>query len=72
MTTGTSGFGSHAVLGAYSGPPALQNSAYATQWTLNPWVLGLVVLSAILYLVGVKRHNAVGGRWRQSQTGAQN
>lgn len=54
---------------AYSGPPQLQNSAYLTQWVLNPWVLGFIVITGGLYLAGVHRHKARGGQWRTSQTG---
>ena len=68
MTTGLPGVGSHTLVSAYSGPPALQNSSYATQWTLNPWVLGVVVIAAALYLVGVRRHKAAGGQWHAGQT----
>jgi cytochrome c oxidase assembly factor CtaG len=69
MTTGISGFGSHVIISAYSGPPALQNSAYATQWTFNPWVVGTAIVAAGLYLTGVQRYKARGGEWRASQTG---
>lgn len=69
MATGTSGFGSHAIISAYSGPPALQNSAYATQWTFNPWVVSAAVVAAALYLLGVQRHKARGGTWRPNHTG---
>ncbi len=68
MTTGLPGAGSHMMVSAYSGPPALQNSSYLTQWTLNPWVLAVVVAGAALYLVGVRRHKAAGGQWQRSQT----
>lgn len=68
MTTGLPGVGSHTLITAYSGPPALQNSSYATQWTLNPWVLAVVVIGTALYLAGVRRHKAAGGQWETGRT----
>jgi cytochrome c oxidase assembly factor CtaG len=69
MATGTSGFGALTIISAYSGPPALQNSAYFTQWTFNPWVVSVAVLVGALYLLGLARHKARGGEWRRNQTG---
>jgi cytochrome c oxidase assembly factor CtaG len=69
MTTGMSGAGSHAQLSTYSGPPILKNSAYVTQWTLNPWVLAVVLVSAVLYLWGIRRLKARGQHWERSRTG---
>lgn len=68
MTTGLPGVGSRTLVSAYSGPPALQNASYANQWTLNPWVLGVVVIAATLYLIGVRRYKAAGGQWHVGQT----
>src|ERR1700738_3786660 len=68
MTTGMPGAGSHMMVSAYSGPRALQNATYLTQWTLNPVVLAVTVAGAVLYLVGVRRHKAAGGQWQLSQT----
>ncbi|HEY3871026.1 MAG TPA: cytochrome c oxidase assembly protein [Actinocrinis sp.] len=68
MPTGTPTLDSHAVLAAYSGPPALQNATYLTEWKLNPWVLGLIVIASALYLIGVRRHRARGGQWRIYET----
>ena len=68
MTTGLPGAGLHTMVSAYSGPPLLQNSAYLTQWTLNPWVLGVVVVGAALYVVGVSRLRARGGTWQRGRT----
>ncbi len=68
MTTGLPGAGLHALVSAYSGPPLLQNTAYATQWTLNPWVLGVVVAGGALYLSGVRRIKSRGGQWERSRT----
>jgi hypothetical protein len=59
--------GLHAAAPAYSGPPQLQNSAYFTEWVLNPWVLGFILVTGSLYLAGVWRHKARGGQWRTSQ-----
>jgi cytochrome c oxidase assembly factor CtaG len=69
MATGTSGFGALTIINAYSGPPALQNSAYVTQWTFNPWVVSTAAVAGSLYLLGLKRYKARGGRWRRNQTG---
>jgi cytochrome c oxidase assembly factor CtaG len=68
MTTGLPAMGPHTLVSAYSGPPALQNASYATQWTLNPWVLAVVVTAATLYLVGVRQHKRAGGQWDFGQT----
>ncbi|MGH3417113.1 MAG: cytochrome c oxidase assembly protein [Actinocrinis sp.] len=68
MTIGLFAVGSHTLVSAYSGPPRLQNAAYVTQWTLNPVVLGLTVVAAGLYLVGVRRHRSSGGEWRSAAT----
>ncbi len=69
MTTGLlPAAGSHTMVSAYSGPPLLQNSAYVTQWTLNPWVLGVVLVSGALYVAGVRRHRARGGTWERGRT----
>jgi len=68
MRTGTPGAGSHVLAGAYSGPPELKNASYATQWTLNPWVLGVVVVAAVLYLAGIRRQRSAGKPWQRGQT----
>lgn len=60
--------GSHGIAAAYSGPPQLHNSAYLNEWTLNPWVLGFIIVTGGLYLIGVYRYKAGGGQWRSSQT----
>lgn len=60
--------GLHGAEQTYSGPPQLQNSAYLTEWVLNPWVLGFVAVAGGLYLAGVHGHKAKGGHWRRSQT----
>lgn len=67
MTTGTSGIG-HPMTAAYAGPPSLQNSAYLTQWTLNPWVLLVIVTAATLYLTGVARNKKAGRPWKHGYT----
>jgi cytochrome c oxidase assembly factor CtaG len=68
MMTGPPTTGFHAMVSTYSGPPALQNSSYATQWTLNPLVLAVVVIGAVLYLFGTRRIKARGGQWQRSRT----
>ncbi|MGH3237715.1 MAG: cytochrome c oxidase assembly protein, partial [Streptosporangiaceae bacterium] len=39
----------------YQGPPALTVSRAFTQWTLDPWMLALVLILAGGYLAGVRR-----------------
>jgi cytochrome c oxidase assembly factor CtaG len=39
----------------YHGPPELTPTRALTEWTLDPWMLALVVLLAVAYLAGVRR-----------------
>lgn len=48
---------------SYQGPPALTLARAFTEWTLDPWALGLVVLLGGAYLAGVRRVRAHGQDW---------
>jgi cytochrome c oxidase assembly factor CtaG len=48
---------------AYHGPPELTMARAFTEWTLDPWVLGFVLLLGGLYLAGVRRVRASGAPW---------
>ena len=54
-----------ALAGGYHGPPPLTVARGFTQWTLDPWMLGLVLLLGAAYLAGVYR-----GRGRAAGPGA--
>jgi cytochrome c oxidase assembly factor CtaG len=45
----------------YHGPPELTLTRALTEWTLDPWMLALVVLLGAGYLVGVRRVRRAGG-----------
>ena len=45
----------HALAGGYHGPPHLTVARGFTEWTLDPWMLGLVLLLGAAYLAGVYR-----------------
>jgi cytochrome c oxidase assembly factor CtaG len=45
----------HALAGGYHGPPPLTVARGFTEWTLDPWMLGLIVLLAAAYLAGLHR-----------------
>jgi len=55
----------HALASGYHGPPPLTVARGFTQWTLDPWMLALVLLLGAAYLAGVYR-----GRGRGSRPGA--
>jgi cytochrome c oxidase assembly factor CtaG len=46
----------------YHGPPELTVTRALTEWTLDPWMLVLIVLLGGGYLAGVRRIRARGGR----------
>jgi cytochrome c oxidase assembly factor CtaG len=39
----------------YHGPPELTLTRALTEWTLDPWMLALVLILAVLYLAGVRQ-----------------
>src|ERR1700761_4424891 len=45
----------HVLAGGYHGPPPLTVARGFTQWTLDPWMLALVLLLGAAYLTGVRR-----------------
>ena len=49
----------------YHGPPALTFTRAFTEWTLDPWMLALIVVLGIGYLAGVRRvrRGAGPGAW---------
>jgi cytochrome c oxidase assembly factor CtaG len=56
----------HALAGGYHGPPQLTVARGFTEWTLDPWMLGLILLLGAAYLAGfyqLRRSPARAGRW---------
>src|ERR1700761_7958757 len=45
----------HALAGGYHGPPQLTVARGFTEWTLDPWMLGLILLLGAAYLAGFYR-----------------
>ena len=45
----------HALAGGYHGPPPLTVARGFTEWTLDPWMLGLILALAAAYLAGLYR-----------------
>jgi cytochrome c oxidase assembly factor CtaG len=52
-----------AVASGYHGPPQLTVQRAFTEWTLDPWALGFVLLLGGLYLAGVRRVRRSGTPW---------
>jgi cytochrome c oxidase assembly factor CtaG len=52
-----------ALASGYHGPPELTLMRAFTEWTLDPWVLGFVLLLGGLYLSGVRRVRRSGTQW---------
>ena len=52
-----------ALASGYQGPPELTLQRAFTEWTLDPWALGLVLLLAGLYLSGARRARRSGTAW---------
>jgi cytochrome c oxidase assembly factor CtaG len=52
-----------ALASEYHGPPKLTFIHAFTEWTLDPWALGLVLLLGGLYLAGVRRVRRSGRPW---------
>ena len=61
-----------ALASGYHGPPELTVTRALTEWTLDPWMLALILLLGGGYLAGVRRVRARGARgdgqspWRRS------
>jgi cytochrome c oxidase assembly factor CtaG len=60
-------FGYHGASG-YHGPPELTLPRALTEWTLDPWALGFVLLLGGLYLSGVRRVRRSGTAWPRART----
>ena len=57
----------HALAGGYHGPPELTAVRALTEWTLDPWMLALVVLLGGGYLAAarhLRRRGTPWSRWR--------
>jgi cytochrome c oxidase assembly factor CtaG len=52
----------------YHGPPELTLARAFTEWTLDPWALGFVLLLAGLYLLGARRVRRSGTAWPTGRT----
>jgi cytochrome c oxidase assembly factor CtaG len=52
----------------YQGPPELTLPRAFTEWTLDPWALGFVLLVAGLYLFGARRVRRSGTAWPAGRT----
>jgi cytochrome c oxidase assembly factor CtaG len=59
---------SNALVLGYHGPPELTALRALTQWTLDPWALGFVLLLGGLYLSGVRRLRRSGTAWPRART----
>jgi cytochrome c oxidase assembly factor CtaG len=55
-------------MGGYHGPPQLTVATAFTQWTVDPWALGFVLLLGGLYLSGVRRVRRSGTPWPAGRT----
>jgi cytochrome c oxidase assembly factor CtaG len=52
----------------YHGPPELTVARALTEWTVDPWALGFVLLLGGLYLSGVRRARRSAGAWPRGRT----
>jgi cytochrome c oxidase assembly factor CtaG len=52
----------------YQGPPELTAARAFTEWTLDPWALGFVLLLTGLYLLGARRVRRSGAAWPAGRT----
>jgi cytochrome c oxidase assembly factor CtaG len=52
-----------ALASGYHGPPELTLARAFTEWVLDPWALGFVLLLGGLYLAGVRRVRRYGKAW---------
>src|SRR5260370_37744631 len=53
---------------AYHGPPELTVARGLTEWTLDPWTLGFVLLLGGLYLSGARQVRRSGTPWPPGRT----
>jgi cytochrome c oxidase assembly factor CtaG len=52
-----------ALASGYHGPPELTVTRALTEWTLDPWMLALILVLGAGYLVGARRARRVPGGW---------
>src|SRR5258708_29248752 len=64
----TMGAMSVALAAAYHGPPELTVARALTEWTLDPWTLGFVLLLGGLYLSGARQVRRSGTPWPPGRT----
>src|SRR5260370_17258353 len=64
----TRGAMSLALAPAYHGPPELTVARALTEWTLDPWTLGFVLLLGGLYLSGARQVRRSGTPWPPGRT----
>jgi len=57
-----------ALASGYQGPPELTLQRAFTEWTIDPWALGFVLLLAGLYLFGARRARRSGTAWPAGRT----
>ena len=58
----------HALAGGYHGPPELTAVRVLTEWTLDAWMLALVLLLGGCYLAGVRHLRRQGQPWSRWRT----
>ena len=58
----------HALAGGYHGPPELTAVRAFTEWTLDPWMLALILLLGGGYLAGVRHVRRRGEPWPWTRT----
>jgi cytochrome c oxidase assembly factor CtaG len=61
-TAGATGL-TRALASGYHGPPELTITRALTEWTLDPWMLALILILGGGYLAGVRRVRAAGSSW---------
>jgi cytochrome c oxidase assembly factor CtaG len=52
-----------AVASGYHGPPALTVPRAFTEWTVDPWMLALILVLGLAYLTGVRKVRRTEGSW---------
>jgi cytochrome c oxidase assembly factor CtaG len=52
----------------YHGPPELTPVRALTEWSIDPYALGVLALACGLYLLGVRRVRRAGGAWPAGRT----
>ena len=52
-----------AVASGYHGPPALTVPRAFTEWTVDPWMLALILVLGLAYLTGIRKVRRIEGSW---------